>query len=103
MQKAALRGDPSAMMLFGMAQLTGKGVQKNEIDGIRMIPPRRRGRLHARHAGPGSFLQGRLLRRRLQPEEAKRLIGEAAKRGDPAAQNILASLEDGSASETPEQ
>jgi len=42
MHKAAAAGDPNAMMLFAMAQLTGKGVAKNEIDGIRMLglPPR---------------------------------------------------------------
>jgi len=103
MQKAAERGDPSAMMLFGMAQLTGKGVQKNEIDGIRMIR-------RAAEAGStramlilGHFYKDGSYGVGFNPEEAKRLIGEAAKRGDPAAQNILASLEDGSASETPEQ
>jgi len=37
MHKAADRGDPKAMMLFAMSQLTGKGVPKDEIGGIRLL------------------------------------------------------------------
>jgi FimV-like protein len=93
MHRAAERGDPNAMMLYGMAQLTGKGVPKNEIDGIRMIR-------RAVEAGStramlilGHFYKEGSYGIGFNPEEAKRLISEAARRGDPAAQNILSSLE----------
>jgi TPR repeat protein len=97
--KAADDGDPNAMMLFGMSQLTGKGVPKNEIDGIRMLR-------RAAEAGStramlilGHFYKDGSYGVGFNPEEAKRLISEAAKLGDPRAQNILASLEEGETTE----
>jgi hypothetical protein len=67
MHKAADAGDPNAMMLFGMAQMTGQGVPKNEIDGGRPHDsPRRRSGLDPRHAAHGQFLQQGPLRRRPQ-------------------------------------
>jgi TPR repeat protein len=98
MHKAAERGDASAMLLFGMSELTGKGVAKNEIEGIRMIR-------RAAEAGStramlilGHFYQDGSYGVGFNPEEGKRLIGEAAKRGDAVTENILLSLQEGTSS-----
>lgn len=102
MHKAADAGDPNAMMLFAMSQLTGKGVPKNEIDGIRML------RLAAEAGSTramlvlGHFYKDGSYGIGFNLNESTRLIAEAAKRGDPAAQNILASLEEEAASKTAE-
>jgi hypothetical protein len=81
-----------------MSELTGKGVAKNEIEGIRMIR-------RAAEAGStramlilGHFYQDSSYGVGFNPEEGKRLIGEAAKRGDAVAENILLSLQEGTSS-----
>jgi TPR repeat protein len=102
MRKAAEAADPSAMMLFGMAKITGSGIPKNEIDGVRRIR-------RAAEAGStramlvlGHFYKDGSYGVGFNPKEAKRLIGEAAKRGDPSAENILASLAEEGASKASE-
>jgi TPR repeat protein len=102
MHKAAAAGDPNAMMLFAMAQLTGKGVAKNEIDGIRML------RLAAENGSTramlilGHFYKDGSYGIGFNLTESIRLIAEAAKRGDPAAVNILRSLEEENSNKTTE-
>ncbi|HEX5033558.1 MAG TPA: tetratricopeptide repeat protein [bacterium] len=102
MLKAANAGDPNAMMLFAMAQLTGKGVAKNEIDGIRML--RRAAESGSTRAMLilGHFYKDGSYGIGFNQEEAIRLIAQAAKRGDPAAANILLSMEEESANKTAE-
>jgi len=102
MHKAAEAGDPNAMMLFGMALMTGQGIKKNEIDGVRMIRraaeagSTRAMLLMANFYNKGSFGVG------LNPEEANKLISRAADLGDPSARAILASLVEGGANQPPE-
>ena len=94
MHKAAEAGDPNAMMLYAMAQLTGQGVPKNEIDGIRML------RLAADSGSTramlilGHFYKDASYGVGYDQAESMRLIAEAAKLGDPAAANILLSYEE---------
>ena len=102
MHKAATAGDPNAMMLFAMAQLTGKGLPKNEIDGIRMLRS-------AAEAGStramlilGHFYKDGSYGIGFNQEESVRLIAEAAKRGDPVAKNILLSMEEEGRNKTAE-
>ena len=89
MRPTSEQGNPTATMLLGMAHLTGKGVSPDQIEGARLL-------LHAAEQGStramlllanfhneGAFGVG------YNPEEAKRLIGEAARRGDPKAQAIF--------------
>ncbi|MEX2167215.1 MAG: hypothetical protein WD852_09400 [Methyloceanibacter sp.] len=83
------------MILFGMTQITGKGIDKNTLDGVRMI--RRAANTGSTRAmlilanfyNSGAYGVG------LNPVEAKSLIAKAASLGDPAAKDMLASLEDG--------
>lgn len=102
MHKAAEAGDPNAMMLYGMAQMTGRGVPKNEIDGVRMIRraaeagSTRAMLLMANFYNKGAYGVG------LNPQEAKDLIARAADLGDPSAMAILASLVEGGASSAAE-
>jgi TPR repeat protein len=89
MRKAAEAGDPNAMMLFGMSQLTGKGVPKSETDGVRTVRKAadagstRAMMILAHFYNEGAFGVG------FDPEEAKRLIEKAAERGDPTAKAML--------------
>jgi TPR repeat protein len=80
------------MILFGMTQITGKGTEKNTLDGVRMI---------RRAADAGStramlilanFYNSGVYGVGLNPREAKSLIAKAADLGDPAAKDMLASL-----------
>lgn len=88
-RKAADAGDANAMMLFGMSQLTGKGVPRSEMDGVRMLRKAadagstRAMMILAHFYNEGSYGLG------FNPSEAQRLIEEAANRGDPAAKAIL--------------
>jgi TPR repeat protein len=102
MRKAAEAGDPNGMMLFGMAQMTGQGVPKNEIDGVRMIR-------RAAEAGStramllmANFYNKGLFGVGLNPQEANNLISRAADLGDPSAKAILANLVEGDASSAAE-
>ena len=94
-QEAADKGSAPARLLFGMAELYGKGIPKDQIDGVRMI----------RRAADGGSTRAMLIRANFynngdygvgrNPEQGRTLIEGAAKLGDPAAQNILASLDEG--------
>lgn len=89
MRRASEQGNPTATMLLGMAHLTGKGVSPDPIEGARLL----------RHAAEQGSTRAMLLLANFHnegafgvgynPEEAKRLIGEAARRGDPKAQAIF--------------
>jgi TPR repeat protein len=92
MRRAAEQRNPTGMMLFGMTRLTGKGMPKNEIDGVRMI---------RRAAESGStramLLLANFYRQGLygvgyDPQEGDRLVAAAAKLGDPRAKDMQASL-----------
>ena len=37
MRKAAEQGSPTGMLLYGMSLLTGKGIAKDEVEGVRTI------------------------------------------------------------------
>ena len=95
MRKAADKGSAPAMLLFGMAELYGKGIPKDQIDGVRMIRRAADGGstramlIMANFYNNGDYGVGR------NPEQGRTLIEGAAKLGDPAAQNILASLDEG--------
>ncbi|MGH6865741.1 MAG: tetratricopeptide repeat protein [Methyloceanibacter sp.] len=97
MRKAADVGNPNAMMLYGMSLMTGKGVSKDSIAGVRMI--RRAAEagstcamlLLANFYNHGTYGVG------LNPEAGKKLIDKAASLGDPAAKEMLASLAQGKA------
>jgi TPR repeat protein len=98
MRNAADKGSAPAMLLFGMAELYGKGVAKDQIDGVRMIRraadngSTRAMLIMANFYNKGDYGVG------FDPEQGSALIRQAAKLGDPAARNILASLEEGPAS-----
>ena len=81
-------------MLYGMAQLFGQGVPKDEAGGLSSL---------RRAAEAGStramlVLANFLFTRAINgvgdnPGEAKRLLTQAADRGDPSAKEALANLE----------
>ncbi len=103
MHEAAAAGNANAMMLYGMALMTGKGVDKNTLDGVRMLRraadagSTRAMLLMANFYNEGAYGVGR------SPQEAKDLIAQAAKLGDPAAKDILASLvQEGGSGTTPQ-
>jgi hypothetical protein len=103
MHQAADAGNANAMMLYGMALMTGKGVAKNSLDGVRMVRraadagSTRAMLLMANFYNEGAYGVG------LNPAEAKDLIAKAAQLGDPTAKNILASLaQEGGSGTTPQ-
>lgn len=89
MQKAGEHGCPAGTMLFGMSELSGAGVAKDEVDGVRMI----------RRAADAGFTRAMLILANFynegtygvgyDPAEANRLIAKAAQLGDPRAKDIL--------------
>lgn len=93
MQKAAEAGNPNGLMLYGMAELYGKGVPKDEIAGVRTI----------RRAAEAGSTRAMVILANLyytgdlgvgfDPAEAERLLTEASGRGDPTAKEALATLE----------
>lgn len=93
MHRAADAGSPQGMVLFGMTQLTGNGTDKNPIDGVRIIRraadagSTRAMLILANFYNSGSYGVG------FNPEEANSLVAKAAGLGDPAAKDMLASLE----------
>ena len=93
MQQAAETGAPNAMMLYGMTLITGKGVPKNTLDGVRMVRraadkgSTRAMLVMANFYTEGAYGVGR------NPREAAELIAKAAQLGDPAAKNVLANLQ----------
>jgi TPR repeat protein len=95
MHQAAEAGSTPGMILFGMTQITGKGIDKNTIDGVRMIRraadsgSTRAMLILANFYNSGAYGVG------LNPAEAKSLIAKAASLGDPAAKDMLASLDQG--------
>ena len=89
MHRAAEAGSTPGMILFGMTQITGKGIDKNTIDGVRMTGSTRAMLILANFYNSGAYGVG------LNPAEAKSLIAKAASLGDPAAKDMLASLEEG--------
>jgi TPR repeat protein len=93
MRKAAEAGSTPGMILFGMSELTGSGTPEDQVDGLRMIR-------RAAEAGStramlilANFYNEGALGVGYNPAEAKRLIAEAAKLGDPRAKDMLASLD----------
>jgi TPR repeat protein len=80
-------------MLYGMAQLFGKGVPKDETGGVRTL----------RRAVEAGSTRAMLVLANFyyrgdygvsyDPGEAKRLLSEAAARGDPSAKEALANFE----------
>jgi hypothetical protein len=93
MHKAAEAGNPSGLMLYAMAQMFGNGMPKDEIDGVRTM----------RRAAEAGSTRAMIVLANLyytgdlgvgyDPAEAKRLLTEAAGRGDPSAKEALATLE----------
>jgi TPR repeat protein len=93
MRKAGEGGNASCLMLYGMAQLFGKGVPKDEAGGLRSL----------RRAAEAGSTRAMLVLANFyykgdygvgyDPSEAKRLLTEAAGRGDPSAKEALANLE----------
>ena len=95
MRQAGEAGNANGTMLYGMTLMTGKGVPKDAIEGVRLIRQAadkgstRAMLLMANFYNQGVYGVGR------NPEEGTRLIMRAAERGDPAAKNILANLREG--------
>ncbi len=93
MRKAADGGNASGLMLYGMAQLFGQGVPKDESGGVRTL----------RRAADAGSTRAMLVLANFyykgdygvgyDPSEAKRLLAQAADRGDPSAKEALANLE----------
>jgi TPR repeat protein len=93
MRKAAEQGNATGILLYGMSLLTGKGVSKDEIEGVRRV----------RRAAEAGSTRAMLILANFYKEgtfgvgydanEGKRLIEEAARRGDPRAKHVLAGLE----------
>jgi TPR repeat protein len=93
MLKAGESGNASGLMLYGMAQLLGKGVPKDETEGVRTL----------RRAAEAGSTRAMLVLANLyykgdygvgyDPDEARRLLVEAAGLGDPGAKEALANLE----------
>jgi TPR repeat protein len=93
MRKAGEGGNASGLMLYGMAQLFGKGVPKDETGGVRTL----------RRAVEAGSTRAMLVLANFyyrgdygvsyDPGEAKRLLSEAAARGDPSAKEALANFE----------
>jgi TPR repeat protein len=79
-------------MLYGMTLMTGKGVTKNALDGVRIVRKAaeagstRAMLLMANFYNEGAHGVGR------NPREAQALIAQAATLGDPTAKDMLASL-----------
>jgi TPR repeat protein len=90
MRRASEQGNATAMMLLGMSRLTGKGVPQDQIEGVRLLRKAaengstRAMLLLANFHNEGAYGVG------YNPEGAKRLIAEAAARGDPRANDLLA-------------
>lgn len=97
MSKAAEGGNASGMMLYGMAQIFGKGVPKDETEGVRTL----------RRAAEAGSTRAMLVLANFyykgdygvgyDPGEARRLLVEAAGLGDPGAKEALANLEQNAA------
>ena len=93
MRKAGEGGNASGLMLYGMAQLFGQGVPKDETGGVRNL----------RRAAEAGSTRAMLVLANVyykgdygvgyNPSEAKRLLTQAADRGDPNAKEALANLE----------
>jgi TPR repeat protein len=92
MRRAAEAGSPQGMILFGMTQLTGKGIEKDPIDGVRLIRraadtgSTRAMLILANFYNSGTYGVG------FNPDEARSLVAKAASLGDPSAKEMLASL-----------
>ena len=93
LRRAAQVGNASGMMLYGMAQLLGKGTPKDEIAGVHNL----------RRAADAGSTRAMLLLASFYYKgeygigydraEAKRLLAEAASRGDRSAKEELAKFE----------
>ena len=93
MRKAGEGGNASGLMLYGMAQLFGQGVPKDETGGLSSL----------RRAAEAGSTRAMLVLANFyykgdygvgyNPGEAKRLLTQAADRGDPSAKEALANLE----------
>jgi TPR repeat protein len=91
--KAASLDNPAALIFLAFAQLTGDGVKQNVLEGIRLLS-------HASDLGnteamivlAGIYLEGRF---GVPPDaaEGRRLILDAASRGDPSAKEVLEQVE----------
>ena len=93
MRKAGEGGNASGLMLYGMAQLFGQGVPRDEAGGLSSL----------RRAAEAGSTRAMLVLANFyykgdygvgyNPGEAKRLLTQAADRGDPSAKEALANLE----------
>src|SRR5680860_268766 len=103
MEKAADTGNANAMMLYGMTLMTGKGVPKDTLAGVRLV----------RRAADAGSTRAMLLMANfynqgvhgvgLDHGEATDLIIEAAHLGDPSAKALLINLQRGGTSGTTPQ
>lgn len=103
MRRAAEAGNASGLMLYGMAQMSGNGVSKDVNAGIRtMRKAAEAGSTRAMLVLANFYYKGEygVGYDRL---EAKRLITEAAERGDPSAKAALSHLELNAAAEAAER
>jgi TPR repeat protein len=91
MRRAAEAGSPQGMILFGMTQLTGKGTDKNPMDGVRMIRRAYAGSTRAMLI-LANFFNSSAYGVGFNPDEARNLVAKAASLGDPSAKDMLASL-----------
>jgi TPR repeat protein len=103
MRRAADAGNPSGLMLYGMAQMSGNGVPKDLTAGVQTL----------RRAAEAGSTRAMLVLANFyyngehgvgyNREEAKRLIIEAAERGDPSAKSALSHFELNAAAEAAER
>ncbi len=89
MRRAAEAGNASGLMLYGMAQMSGNGTEKDVEGGVKSL---------RRAADAGSTRAMLILANfyykgeyglGFDPDEAKRLVTEAMNRGDPSAREAL--------------
>jgi TPR repeat protein len=95
MRKAGEAGNANGTMLYGMTLMTGKGVPKNALEGVRLIRQAAdKGSTRAMLLMANFYNQG-VYGVGLNPGEGTRLIVRAAELGDPAAKNILVNAQEG--------
>ena len=93
MRKAGEGGNASGMMLYGMAQLFGKGVPKDETEGVRSCAaPPRPARPARCSSSPISITRAITAWATILARQSGWLT-QAADRGDPSAKEALANLE----------
>jgi TPR repeat protein len=103
MRRAAETGNPSGLLLYGMAQMSGNGVPRDVTAGVRtMRKAAEAGSTRAMLVLANFYYKGEY-GLGYDRSEAKRLITEAARRGDPSAKEALATLKQNAEVEAREQ